>query len=222
MITLSYRRFGNGIYISHTDVIRSLNRTIRRAGIDVNYSKGFNRHMSLKLTQPLPLGIASDDEWVTADVGEKIDKKDFFERFKTAAPPYIEATGVYKTEKNPSLASKVIASEYEIICPGIQKFREETEALKEGFTVVNEKDGEKKEKDYRGYIYDIKVTGDKIKCVFSFGNKNLRVDLFVKYINDKFGLNIPLSAVTRKLQLTEEDGKLITAKEYMERTERNK
>ena len=69
MITLSYRRFGNGIYISHTDVIRSLNRTIRRAGIDVNYSKGFNRHMSLKLTQPLPLGIASDDEWVIADVG---------------------------------------------------------------------------------------------------------------------------------------------------------
>lgn len=68
MITIGFKRTGDGVFVPHTDVLRVLNRTFRRAGICVEYSKGFNRHMSLKMTQPLPLGVADGDCYVTADI----------------------------------------------------------------------------------------------------------------------------------------------------------
>lgn len=216
MITLSFRRFGNGVYISHTDVLRSLNRTMRRAGIDVNYSKGFNRHMSLKLSQPLPLGIASDEEWVTADVVSELDKEEFFRLFSENCPPFIQPTAIYVTDKNPSLAAKIVASDYEIICPEADGFAEEIEKLKDGFVAVTTKDGQPAEKDYTGYVRSVEVKNGVIYCRFCFGNKNLRADVFAAVLKEKFNLDVPLSAITRKRQLVESGEGLIPAARYME------
>ncbi len=216
MITLSFKRFGNGVYISHTDVLRSLNRTMRRAEVDVSYSKGFNRHMSLKLSQPLPLGIKSDEEWVTADVVKQWDRNEFFEKIKENCPPYLEPTAVYVTEKNPSLAAKIVASDYEIICKEAEPLKKEIEEMKNGFTATVIRDGEATEKDFTGYVYGIEVRGGVIYCRFAFGNKNLRADVFINALKEKYGLEIPLSAVTRKRQLVQSGDKLISAAEYME------
>lgn len=217
MITMSFKRFGNGIYISHTDVLRSLNRTMRRAKIGVNYSNGFNKHMSLKLTQPLPLGVASDDEWVTVDLKEDMDKETFLEKVKANCPPFIEPKKVYYTEKNPALAASVTASDYEIFCPGCETYKKEIEDLKNGFFYIVEKDGETKEKDSTGLLYDVNVEKDKIFCRFAFGRKNFRVDNFLKHLKNKFGLDVPLSDAKRVSQLIPDGNGFITATEYMEK-----
>ena len=48
MITLKYYKKDKAIYLSHIDVLRHMNRTFRRAGIDVAFSQGFNPHMVTK------------------------------------------------------------------------------------------------------------------------------------------------------------------------------
>ena len=217
MLTLSFSRFGDGIYISHTDVLRALNRTLRRAGIDVNYSKGYNKHMALNLTQPLPLGVASQDEWVTADLATDMTKEEFLQKFKENCPPFLSPNCVFETEKSPNLAGKVIASEYVIACENAEKYKSEIEKLKDGFVYSIEKQGKLMTKDATGYIYELRVEDGKIIAVFCYGNKNLRADHFVKYLFDTFGLTIPLTNVVRTRQLVEFDGKLVSAKEYMER-----
>lgn len=47
MITLKYRKSGNAVFISHIDTLRGMVRAIRRAEINMAYSKGFNPHMLL-------------------------------------------------------------------------------------------------------------------------------------------------------------------------------
>lgn len=217
MLTLSFSRFGDGVYISHTDVLRALNRTLRRAGIDVNYSKGYNKHMALNLTQPLPLGVASNDEWVTADLATEMTKEEFLTLVKENCPPFLSPNVVFETEKNPNLAGKVIASEYVITCPNAEKHKEAIEALQQGFTYIVEKQGKITEKDATGYVYSLKVEEGKITAVFCYGNKNLRADHFVKYLAETFGLNVHLSDVVRTRQFVEEDGRLLSAREYMEK-----
>ena len=113
MITINFSRFGDGIFVSHVDVLRSLNRTFRRAGIDVAYSKGFNKHMSLKMTQPLPLGVADEDCYVTADIPDlSLSARECVALFNEFRPPFLKAKAAFATEKNPSLAGKINASEY--------------------------------------------------------------------------------------------------------------
>ena len=67
MITLKYRKSGNAVFISHIDTLRGMVRAIRRAEINMAYSKGFNPHMLLFFSPPLALGVNSEAEYVTAD-----------------------------------------------------------------------------------------------------------------------------------------------------------
>ena len=219
MITMSYKRFGNGIYISHTDVLRSLNRTMRRAEIGVRYSNGFNKHMSLKLTQPLPLGVASDDEWVTVDLKEDMPKEIFLQKIRDNCPPFLVPKEVFYTEKNPSLAANVTVSDYEIRFEEAEKYKKQIESLKNGFVVRTMKDGNEIIKDTTGLVYDVRVEKDKIFCRFAFGNKNVRIDHFLLCLKQSFGIDIPLTNAKRTSQMIACDGKLMTATEYMENFE---
>ena len=114
MITLRFKRFNDGVFVPHVDVLRSLNRTFRRAGIDVRYSNGFNRHMVLRLTQPIPFGVADDDAYVTADIKSDFPLEEIFDKFVKACPPYIRPLGAYVTELNPSLGGTINASSYRV------------------------------------------------------------------------------------------------------------
>lgn len=220
MITMSFKRFGNGIYISHTDVLRSLNRTMRRAEIGVKYSNGFNKHMSLKLTQPLPLGVASDDEWVTVDLKEEMPKEEFLQRIRENCPPFLFPKAVFYSEKNPSLAANVTASDYEISFPDAEKYKEKIEGFREGFRLNTLRNGEPVVIDAAGKIYDIRVSKGMIRCRFAFGSKNLRIDHFLQYLKEEIGIDIPLVNARRTAQLIEQYGAFVTATAFMEKFEK--
>lgn len=215
MFSMAFSRTGNGIYVSHTDVLRCINRTMRRAKISMRYSQGFNKHMYLKLSQPLPLGIASEEEWVTADTISEITKEEFLEKFNQNCPPYLRGKAIYETKDNPSLAAKIIASRYRINLLGAMREREGICNLKNECVIISEKNGERKEKDVADLIYDITVDEDGIECIVAYGNKNLRMDLFCATLNSKFGFSVGLADITRLNQYVDKDGKLITAEKYL-------
>jgi radical SAM-linked protein len=58
-------RFGRGQelkFISHLDLTRLWHRALRRAGVALAYSEGFNPHPRLSLAAPLQLGATSEAE----------------------------------------------------------------------------------------------------------------------------------------------------------------
>ena len=44
MIAFRYTKTDGAEYISHLDLLRHIDRILRRAGIEVGYSQGFHKH----------------------------------------------------------------------------------------------------------------------------------------------------------------------------------
>ena len=63
--SFTYSKFGEGAWFSHLDTVRILERAVRRAGLDVVYTRGYNPHIRISTVRALPLGLASACEWFT-------------------------------------------------------------------------------------------------------------------------------------------------------------
>jgi len=66
-IRLRYTKTGGSKYISHLDLIATLQRSFLRAGINMKYSEGFNPHPYISAALPLSVGLESSCELM--DVG---------------------------------------------------------------------------------------------------------------------------------------------------------
>lgn len=73
-------------YLSHLDFLRLFIRAIRRAGLPVAYSQGFNPHPKLAFGPPLAVGITSGCEYVDIELTEPVPVASIIERLEQALP----------------------------------------------------------------------------------------------------------------------------------------
>jgi len=64
---LAYTKKKEARYIAHLDLTRVFDRALRRAGIQVAYSEGFNPHPKIAFGPPLPVGVEGQREYVDID-----------------------------------------------------------------------------------------------------------------------------------------------------------
>ena len=55
-VRIVFSKMGRAKYVSHLDLVRTMSRAVRRAGIPLWYTEGFNRHPYLTFAAPLSLG----------------------------------------------------------------------------------------------------------------------------------------------------------------------
>lgn len=58
-------------YISHLDILRTLNRVLKRAELPVAYSQGYNPHPLVSFGLPLSVGVTSEAEYADIDLIRK-------------------------------------------------------------------------------------------------------------------------------------------------------
>jgi len=85
--------------------------TIRRANLKVEFSDGFNPHMRLFFSLPLPLGVESKAEFFAVDTEEKA--KDFMTRFNAVAPTGIKILSA-KVGSKDAMYADIRSAEYKI------------------------------------------------------------------------------------------------------------
>jgi radical SAM-linked protein len=110
---LKFKKTAGMRFTGSLDVQRALERMLRRARLNVAYTRGFNPHPRLSLGAALPLGLTSDcelaDLWLEGDQGPEAMLADL----RKAQPPgleMLELAGV--PEGEPSLDSQIVAAEY--------------------------------------------------------------------------------------------------------------
>lgn len=79
-VRLKFKKVGNLQYISHLDLQRTFNRVIKRSGIPVWYTKGFNPHMKLVFSSPLSIGSESVCEYLDLSMQGDISCEEIMER----------------------------------------------------------------------------------------------------------------------------------------------
>ena len=91
-------------FISHLEYQRSIEKALRRSGIPVAYSEGFNPHMKLSFASALGVGVSADIEYMDMELAEKIPVSDVMARMNETSPQgFTVLDGRYVDPKAPKL-----------------------------------------------------------------------------------------------------------------------
>lgn len=179
MIAFRYTKTDGAEYLSHLDLLRHIYRTLKRAGIKVGTSGGFNPHPKIYMSSPLGLGIKSVAEYCAADCGFT---GDFAAAFNASSPSGIKCLAFKELSENPNYAYSIKSCGYG--AEGISPFDTEEFMKRESITVT---DTRGRETDIRERIYALEFKDGKLFFTAGCGEKNLRPDLFCGYLEKTYG-----------------------------------
>lgn len=77
---------GRAAYLSHLDMQRTLQRSLRRADMPLLYSQGFNPHPLMAFAGALSTGFESEREWFDVRLEGEIDPRKFEARLNAVLP----------------------------------------------------------------------------------------------------------------------------------------
>jgi radical SAM-linked protein len=113
---IQYSKTGLTRFTSHLDVLRAINRTIRRSGLPIAFSMGFNPVPRLSFGPPLPLGIESEAEFFDLELTADLSKEEVFHALKQALPPGLQVIKVGRlVHKVQSLTAMINSIVYQFI-----------------------------------------------------------------------------------------------------------
>ncbi|MEB2321186.1 MAG: TIGR03960 family B12-binding radical SAM protein [Sorangiineae bacterium] len=163
---LRFKKIGPAALLGHLDLLRELPRVIRRAGVRIDYSRGFRPKPELSFGPALSLGIASLDEH--ADVKLIDAPEDLLERLNRSTSgglEFIEARRL--TDGEPGLSRIITGARYvialaETALPGRAWLEERvaTFLAKDELRVRREIRGLGKLVDVRSYVLALTVGGE--------------------------------------------------------------
>jgi radical SAM-linked protein len=115
-IRIVFRKGAEIKYISHLDLMRAWERALRRAGVNLAHSRGFNPRPKLVFASALPVGFTGRAEMVDIALERRMDLRDFASRLKAQLPSGLQLVSVTEVSSAlPSLPSQVVAAEYEVL-----------------------------------------------------------------------------------------------------------
>ena len=97
-LRLRFEKTGRAVYISHLDLMRTLQRSFNRAGLPLKYSEGFNPHPQIAIALPLSVGTGSLCEIMDFKLKaeETPDLAALPERLNAVLPEGIRVTEAYE------------------------------------------------------------------------------------------------------------------------------
>lgn len=94
-LRLKFAKTGRAVYISHLDLMRTMQRAFSRAGVPLKYSEGFNPHAKISIILPLSVGTASLCEYMDFALTEDRDLAALPGQLNLCMPEGIEALEAY-------------------------------------------------------------------------------------------------------------------------------
>lgn len=234
-IRIRFSRSEEVKFISHLDLMKVFERAIRRSGLPMAYSQGFNPHPQMVFGMPLSVGMTGSGEYADFELVSEVEPQTFIQRLNEALPGAIRVTaaGIKKTKSN--IMASIAGADYIMELFASEELPPE-EAIRsfdgmmeqDRILVVKEskgKDGRDtfKETDIRPLIISVSLeamqdmrpgyedfkTALIVKARFRAGNAaNLRPDLFIKALSEQAGIPVAASRVHRSALYAELNGKM--------------
>lgn len=117
-LRMRYAKRGRARFSSHRDVARTMEWTLRRAGVPVSLSHGFSPHPKLSWIGAAPTGAASEAEYVEIGVTEHLDPALVAREVDAVLPEGIAVVEVVLAGPG-ALADRIDASHWGIETPGV-------------------------------------------------------------------------------------------------------
>lgn len=102
-LRLKFSKTGRAVYISHLDLMRTMQRVFSRAGVGLKYSEGYNPHAKISIVLPLTVGTRSLCEYMDFALAEDCELAALPARLNPYMPEGIEALEAYEAPGKGSL-----------------------------------------------------------------------------------------------------------------------
>lgn len=166
-------------FISHLDLMKVFERAIRRSGLPIAYSQGFNPHPQMVFGLPLAVGMTSEGEYADFDLTQEIDPELFIAKVNTSLPEAIRLTAAAVKNTKVNIMASIGGADYELEIYlneelSLDEVREKIDRLLEKESIKVMKEGKAKgskgrngkgkgdrsilkETEIRPLIFDVKV-----------------------------------------------------------------
>ena len=104
---------GDARFLSHLDLLRVLERAIRRSRLEVDYTEGFHPRIRISLPQAVPVGVGSSGDHFTIRVDPGVTPETIMSRLAEVFPRGIRIAGV--EEGPPSREPRWVRLSIEVI-----------------------------------------------------------------------------------------------------------
>lgn len=116
-VLVTYAKRGRMRFASHRDVGRAFERAVRRAGLPMAHSAGFNPHPKISYAGGTPTGVASEAEYLTLALTVAQDPMRLRSALDTALPDGIDVIEV-REDSGGTLNGRLMVSEWLVELPG--------------------------------------------------------------------------------------------------------
>jgi radical SAM-linked protein len=86
-VRLRFRKDGPLRWLSHHDLMRTFERMLRRSGLPVRQTQGFNPHPRLVFALSLPVGVVGRAEVAELELDEELSPEEVLDRLAAQCPP---------------------------------------------------------------------------------------------------------------------------------------
>lgn len=141
-VIIEYTREERVKYISHLDLMRTMQRAVRRGGIPVAWSQGFNPHPLIAFASALAVGVTSSAEYMDIVLDSPMIIAEIISRFNDALPKGITVKDAGELDdRTPSLMSLIGRADYiaDIGAPDLDFGRYVSDFLKQKEILVERK-----------------------------------------------------------------------------------
>jgi radical SAM-linked protein len=160
-LRIVFSKTGWLIYSSHLDLMRAWERALRRAGLPLAYSRGYNPRPKLQLARALPLGHVGEQEILDVWLEETIAVADVTRMTVPVLPEGLTISQVRQVDpKGPAMQTQVIGTAYRVTVEWderLEKVKSRVERALSADELSHERRG--KRYDLRPLIEDLRVTG---------------------------------------------------------------
>lgn len=216
-------------FISHLDLMKAFERTLRRMGLPVAYSQGFNPHPQMVFGLPLPVGVTSEAEYADFELSRDYDPSEFMEKLNAGLPRGLFILDAKLWQARGNIMASIAGAEYTImvfLTEALEpdKFAGAVARFLEKTSVIVKKEGKAgvKDVDIRPLILKLEAVPEtrkppgyeefgsafRLKAVLRAGSSaNLRPELLATALSGESGLGFKACRMHRSGLFVEKGGR---------------
>ena len=107
-LRIRFAKVGSMALLSHLDLVRMLERSLRRSGLPISFTGGFHPLPRIQIALALPLGARAHGEWMDLEFSEQLNPEHLLQTLQPLLPDDMRLLDVQEVPvKGPSLSQEV-------------------------------------------------------------------------------------------------------------------
>lgn len=181
---LFFNKYDDMKYISHLDLLRVMDRLLRRSGVPIKYSQGFHPRPKISLGNPISLGTEAFNEPMDIELREDMTNDELMKRLNSKSVLGFEFTKVIDIDGKTSIADEYKEMRYEITGDPSSLDRLYNLLSQDEILLVKEKKGKTETKDLKPRIKFFERKGDMIDLIIENMSPNSLLNICEVNIKD--------------------------------------